>query len=438
MTDIGKIIHSLDQRLKAVERSSRLSSASIDNTALEVRDDSGSLRGLVGQQGDGTTAINIVNGPTPPAPTNPTVEPALAALTVTWDGAFADAVAAPLDWMRCEVHIGPTDDFIPSQGTLRDTIETPQGGMVTIPLPYTEWHVKLRSRTSSGAVSTPTSAVAGTPRKAETADLTAGIITADLIAVDALTGKTITGGTVTGATVRTAATGARVVLDTAMRLYNPAGEPLAEAVPDATALGYPNDAGYIVYNTVGIGRYWAMLSRGFIRFGKDGEDYRWGPLIDHYLSGGSTSVMKLGSGAIESGGEEENEATISLVGTNAATPGDHPHVDIGGSGIRDSGRADLNVSGNITTPAVLTAGNIRAGRVSITPSAANTPTSATVTGLGIPAAVTPRATATASTAVPGTQVTGVGISALTNTSMTIWLTRTNTTTTNIDWIAIGA
>lgn len=428
--DIGQKIASIERQLAELQRSARLSSAALDNTSLEVRDDSGSLRGLVGQQGDGTTAINIVNGPTPPAPTAPTVEPALAALTVTWDGTFADAVAAPLDWMRCEVHIGPTADFTPSQGTLRDTIETPQGGMVTIPLPYTEWHVKLRSRTSSGAVSTPTPAVAGTPRKAETADLTAGIITADLIAVDALTGKTITGGTVTGATVRTAATGARVVLDTAMRLYNPAGEPLAEAVPDAASLGYPNDAGYIVYNTVGIGRYWAMLSRGFIRFGRDGSDYRWGPLIDHYLSGG-TSVMKLGSGVLESGGEEENEATISLVGTNAATPGDHPRVDIGGSGIRDSGRADLNVTGRIAS------GNIRAGRVSITPTAANTPTSITVTGLGM-TGTNPRALATPQTGLPGTVVLGVGTSAVTLDGLTIWLTRTNTAVTNIEYLVIAS
>ncbi|MFH8483613.1 hypothetical protein [Streptomyces sp. NPDC018055] len=197
--DIGRELAAIKKQIQELQRSARLSSAALDSTALEVRDDSGSLRGLVGQQGDGTTAINIVNGPTPPAPNAPTVEPALAALTVTWDGTFADAVAAPLDWMRCEVHVGATSDFTPSQGTLRDTIETPQGGMVTIPLPYTEWYVKLRSRTSSGAVSTSTSAVAGTPRKAETADLTAGIITADLIAVDALTGKIITGGTINGA-----------------------------------------------------------------------------------------------------------------------------------------------------------------------------------------------------------------------------------------------
>ncbi|MEV6165808.1 hypothetical protein AB0L71_28615 [Streptomyces sp. NPDC052052] len=232
MTDLGAIVAKLQKDVAALQRESRLSSASLDNAALQVRDDSGSLRALVGQQGDGTTAVNIVNGPPPPTPSVPTVAPALAGLAVTWDGTFANTVAAPLDWMRCEVHVGATAGFTPSQGTLRDTIESPQGGMVTIPLPYTEWFVKLRSRTSSGAASAATTGVSGTPRKAATTDLTAGIVTADLIAVDALTGKTITGGTingttitggtVTGSTVQTATTGKRIALlpDGTMALYS--------------------------------------------------------------------------------------------------------------------------------------------------------------------------------------------------------------------------
>jgi hypothetical protein len=212
-TDIGRKLAQLEKRLAAVERQSRLGSASVDNTALEIRDQSGSLRGLIGQQADGTTAVNITNGPTPPTPSAPVVESALAALTVTWDGTFADGAPAPLDWMRVEVHVGATSDFSPDQNSLRDTIETPQGGSVVVPLPYAEWHIKLRSRSTSGVASPATAAVAGTPRKAEAADITAGSIQADHIAVDALTGKTVTGGVVTGAIVQTSGTGRRIVLD---------------------------------------------------------------------------------------------------------------------------------------------------------------------------------------------------------------------------------
>ena len=213
--DIGSKLAQLERRLAAVEHASRLSSASIDDTSIEVRDGTGGLRALVGQQADGTTAVNVVNGPTPPTPSAPTVEPALAALAVTWDGTFSDALAAPLDWMRCEVHVGPVSGFTPDQGTLRDTIETTQGGTVTIPLPYTEWHIKLRSRTSAGVAGPATAAVSETPRKAEAADITAGAITADAIAVDALTGKTITGGTITGALIQTDTTGQRVTINEA-------------------------------------------------------------------------------------------------------------------------------------------------------------------------------------------------------------------------------
>nr|WSX25601.1 hypothetical protein OG690_37925 [Streptomyces tubercidicus] len=199
--DIGAQLARFEARLSKVERSSRLSSASLDNTALLVRDDAGSLRAVVGQQEDGTSGINVVNGPTPPTPSAPTVEAALAALTVTWDGTFSDAQVAPLDWMRCEVHVGPTAGFTPDQSTLRNTIETAQGGSVTIPLPYTEWYIKLRSRTSSGVAGAETAAVAGTPRQADAADIVAGAITADLIDVDALNGKTINGATFNGGTI---------------------------------------------------------------------------------------------------------------------------------------------------------------------------------------------------------------------------------------------
>ncbi|MER6616259.1 hypothetical protein [Streptomyces xantholiticus] len=251
-----------------------------------------------------------------------------------------------------------------------------------------------------------------------------GAITAEKIKADAIDGKVIT-----GATVQTAKSGARVVLDTVMRLYNSNGELLAEAVPNAAALGYPNDAGFIVYNTVGFGRYWAQLSRGFIRFGKDGSTYRWPALIDHYLSGGSTSVLKLESGVLE-GAEEEAQATLSLLGTSTGVNGDHPRVFIGGSGMRNDGRADLEVTG------ALNVGSIAKGRTGITPSAANTPTSVTITGLGL-VGPNPRAVATASTTVPGTQVTGVACTHITNDSFVLWLTRTNTTATAIDWIVMS-
>ena len=83
------------------------------------------------------------------------------------------------------------------------------------------------------------------------------------------------------------------------------------------------------------------------------------------------------------------------------------------------------------------ADNYRTGRVTITPSAPNVPTSLTVTGLGMGGSGTVHAYATASTTVPGSSVTGVGISGASRDGVTIWVTRTNTTATNVEWQLIG-
>lgn len=78
---------------------------------------------------------------------------------------------------------------------------------------------------------------------------------------------------------------------------------------------------------------------------------------------------------------------------------------------------------------------IQSGTISITPSAANTPTAGKVTfGTAFPAA--PKVVATALSTVPGTTVTGVGVSGISTTGCTIYLTRTNTTATTIYWIAV--
>lgn len=91
---------------------------------------------------------------------------------------------------------------------------------------------------------------------------------------------------------------------------------------------------------------------------------------------------------------------------------------------------------------VMTAKNIANGTVTITPSAANVPTSALVS-YNIAGAVV-RGYATANTTVPGTRaavgsagVTGVSVSSATNTSMLVWVNRENTTNTIVNWEAKG-
>ncbi|MBP5905780.1 hypothetical protein F3K40_08350 [Streptomyces sp. LBUM 1478] len=110
--------------------------------------------------------------------------------------------------------------------------------------------------------------------------------------------------------------------------------------------------------------------------------------------------------------------------------------------VRDAPSSSAESSAKLTSSGfsvagVFKAGNIATGRVTITPSAANTPTSVTITGLSVKG-TTFRAVATPSTAVPGTAVTGVGVTNVSATGLTVWVTRTNTTSTAVDWIVIGS
>jgi (2Fe-2S) ferredoxin len=80
---------------------------------------------------------------------------------------------------------------------------------------------------------------------------------------------------------------------------------------------------------------------------------------------------------------------------------------------------------------------IQNGSVTITPSAANTPTSINVT-FPKAYATAPIVMVTANTTVPGSTVTGVGVSGITTTGCTIWVTRTNTSATAVLWQASPA
>ncbi|MFD3336062.1 hypothetical protein ACFWV1_25960 [Streptomyces sp. NPDC058700] len=238
MTDLGTRIARLENRLAAIERSPRLGSAAIDDTAVEVRDDTGSLRALVGQQGDGTTAVNVVNGPTPAAPTAPLVASVIGGVAAQWDGQLVADTAVPLDFARVEVHAAATSGFTPTEATLQGTIETPQGATVVIPT-TTPLYVRLLTRTTSGTASTPSDENGPiAPAMIVADDVADGIITGTKLAADAIDGKVIT-----GATMRTAASGQRIQLapDNAITIYNASGQVVSTISP----------AGYKIWDETG-------------------------------------------------------------------------------------------------------------------------------------------------------------------------------------------
>jgi hypothetical protein len=183
------MLSDLDARLKRVERSARLSHAALDNTAITVKDDTGTVRGHIGMQQDGTLGLVAVDGPAPGAPSAPTVTPSLGGLRVTWDGTLADGTALPADFDHVAVHMSTSSGFTPSAATFVGTItRSGDGGMLPVtPLPYTEHYTVLLAVNTSGAASTPSAQTAATPVQVDGPDLTAGSVTAAAIAAGAVT-----------------------------------------------------------------------------------------------------------------------------------------------------------------------------------------------------------------------------------------------------------
>ena len=95
----------------------------------------------------------------------------------------------------------------------------------------------------------------------------------------------------------------------------------------------------------------------------------------------------------------------------------------------------LNLDGGAVYAGDFKIPEIQRGSVTIKPTAANTPTSADVT---FPKAFsgTPTVIVTPATSVPGTTVVGAGVNTVSATGCKIWTTRTNTTDTVINWIAV--
>ena len=180
-------LNRIKRQLQQIAKGQRVAhGASVENAAIEVRDDSGSLRAIYGQQADGTSGIQVVNGPPPPAPSAPIVASVLGGVTVSWDGAFAGGAVIQLDWARIEVHASTTPGFTATAATLQSTIETAQGATVVV-VTDDPVYVQLVARNTSGAAS-PSSAEAGpygpTPVVAD--DILDGIVTTVKLADEAV------------------------------------------------------------------------------------------------------------------------------------------------------------------------------------------------------------------------------------------------------------
>ncbi|MEW1700365.1 hypothetical protein [Streptomyces sp. NPDC091278] len=187
----------VERLLSRSTRTASLGYSSIEDGAVEVFDGEGSLRAVVGTQPDGTAGVNVVNGPPPPTPSAPVVRSVLGGVAAAWDGLFAEVLAPPLDLARVEIHAGPEPSFEPGPRTLAGTVETPQGGVVTV-VTSGPVYVRLVARNTSGAASAPSSTAgpAG-PQRVVAEELLDGVVTDRKIAERAVTAPHIKEGAVT-------------------------------------------------------------------------------------------------------------------------------------------------------------------------------------------------------------------------------------------------
>jgi len=290
--------------------------ASIENAALEVKDDTGSLRAIVGQQQDGTSGIQVVNGPPPPAPSAPIVASVLGGVTASWDGQFAGGAVIPLDWSRVEVHASTSSGFDPVPETLRATIETAQGATVVIPTDDPVY-VRLVARNTSGAPSLPSAEVGPYgPTPVVATDLIDGIVTTTKLADDAVTAAKVATGAIDSDALQTAAVTAAAIA--------------ANAVTSAAIATGAVDADAIAAAAVG----------------------------STQIADGAITTPKITTGAVTADQVAANAITAAKIAANAVVAG----TIATGAVTADTIAASAVTAGKIAAAAV-TAGNLAAGSV---------------------------------------------------------------------------
>lgn len=174
----------MKRRLAAVEMSAgHLRNSSIEAGSLDVRDETGALVAVIGQQLDGTYTAASLNGPKPPTPTAPTLIEGMGSVTARWDGMFVDAdgnadldARAPMDFALVEVHASIEEGFVPDTDTLRGAITSPRAGEKTMVLEPGTWYFALVTKAQSGQASGVSGYATGSPRMVDSADIFEGAL----------------------------------------------------------------------------------------------------------------------------------------------------------------------------------------------------------------------------------------------------------------------
>lgn len=400
---LGARLAILERKINILSRVSPFVNASVENTSVSVYDDDGSLRALIGQQADGTTAVNVTNGPAPAAPSAPVLASILGGVSAAWDGTFADGSPTPLDFARVEIHASPESGFTPDATTLQGTLESPRGGTLSVPSSDIVY-VLLLARNTSGTASAP-SAQAGPmgPSEVVASDVLDGIITTIKLADDAVTSAKVAVGAIdsdaiAAAAVTAAALGAGAV--TAAALAAAAVTPAALDTGAVTAAALAADA--VTGPAIAAGAVTAgSIAAGAITAGKIAANavtatsiaadavtagaiaanavtagtIAAGVVDATAIAAGAVSTAKLAAGAVTA----STIAAGTILASNIAAGAIDATVIAAGS-VTTTALAALSVTGAKIAANTITAGNIAAGSITAASLSATAIDGKTITG----------------------------------------------------------
>lgn len=168
-------IRRLEEGLKRATTTPQLAYSTVEDGAIGVRVEGESTMEL-GLQYDGSSAVAVLTGPTPPQPMPPVVEPVIGGLKIRVTGDFLDGAVVPMDFARFEIHVSDDPNFFPDiYSTLYATVESARGGEHIMALPYIKHYVRVVARSLAGKPSPPSDRAEGTPRFVQQLDLDPGI-----------------------------------------------------------------------------------------------------------------------------------------------------------------------------------------------------------------------------------------------------------------------
>lgn len=201
---IVSLVTDLEVRMKRAEaglRAAQLKNASITGGGLNVYDDDGVIRTVLGRQEDGTyTAISTNNPNPPPVPAAPIVIPALASLIVKHTGETQSGVGWPADLNHLNIYY--TESQNPEDWKPGGSLGTGFPEELPIaPLEYTTYLVCVTAVNHSGKESAKSEPVSGDPKQVvpndliedifQDLELSAGTVTEAALAAKAVTATKI-------------------------------------------------------------------------------------------------------------------------------------------------------------------------------------------------------------------------------------------------------